>query len=149
MCREHWLAALSKLAQEKCGLVNWPSQHDRCWLGCYTTKQTNKTRHTCVPYIDSSLANWSEYSKTCVKRPLSKRPKTGFQDQLSFIEGQMYCRVLPLEHSAILSTFIKLPIVIKILILSNFEWLFYTGFTVLAKKVTFPTCLIYDEELCV
>ena len=34
------------------------------------------------------------------------------------------------EHSAILSSFIKVPIVIKIFILSIFEWPFYTGFTV-------------------
>ena len=34
------------------------------------------------------------------------------------------------EHSAILSNFIKLPFVIKTFILSIFEWLFYTGFTV-------------------
>ena len=34
------------------------------------------------------------------------------------------------ENSAILSTFIKLPFVIKIFVLSIFEWLFYTGFTV-------------------
>ena len=34
------------------------------------------------------------------------------------------------EHSAILSAFIKLPIVIKIFVLSIFEWVFYTGFTV-------------------
>ena len=34
------------------------------------------------------------------------------------------------EHSAILSTFIKLPIVTKIFVLSIFEWPFYTGFTV-------------------
>ena len=34
------------------------------------------------------------------------------------------------KHSAILSTFIKLPIVIKIFILSIFEWPFYTCFTV-------------------
>ena len=33
-------------------------------------------------------------------------------------------------HSAILSTFIKLPCVIKIFVLSIFEWPFYTGFTV-------------------
>ena len=31
------------------------------------------------------------------------------------------------EHSAILSTFIKLPFVIKCFVLSIFEWLFYTG----------------------
>ena len=34
------------------------------------------------------------------------------------------------EHSAILSTFIKLPIVIKIFVWSIFEWPFYTSFTV-------------------
>ena len=33
------------------------------------------------------------------------------------------------EHSAILSTFIKEPFVIKIFVLSIFEWPFYTGFT--------------------
>ena len=34
------------------------------------------------------------------------------------------------EHSAILSTFIKLPFVIKIFVMSSFEWPFYTCFTV-------------------
>ena len=34
------------------------------------------------------------------------------------------------EHSAILLTFIKLPFVIGIFVLSIFEWPFYTGFTV-------------------
>ena len=65
-----------------------------------------------------------EYSTTCVKRPLSKRPKIGFQDRLLPIAPQG-------EHSAILSTFIKLPFVVKIFVLSIFEWQFYTGFTVL------------------
>ena len=70
------------------------------------------------------------YSKICVKRPLSKRPKIGFQDKLSLNAGQKYCRMLPMEHSAILLTFIKLTFVIKIFVLSILEWLFYTGFTV-------------------
>ena len=70
------------------------------------------------------------YSKTCVKRPLSKRPRIGFQDQLSFNASQKNCRMLQWEHSAILSTFIKLPFVIKIFVLSIFEWPFYTGSTV-------------------
>ena len=74
------------------------------------------------------------YSKTCVKRPLSKRPKIGFQDQLSLDAGQKYCRMLQGEHSAILSTFIKLPFVIKIFVLSIFGWSFYTGFTVIPKS---------------
>ena len=34
------------------------------------------------------------------------------------------------EHSAILSTFIKLPVAIRIFVWSIFEWLFDTGFTV-------------------
>ena len=70
------------------------------------------------------------YSKTCVKRPLSKRPKVGFQHQLSLNVGQKYCRMLQWEYSVILSTFIKLPFVIKIFVLFTFEWPFYTGFTV-------------------
>ena len=54
--------------------------------------------------------------KTCVKRPLSKRLKIGFQDQSSLNAGQKYCRMLQREeHSAILSTFIKLIFVIFIL----------------------------------
>ena len=62
-----------------------------------------------------------KYSETCVKRPLSKRPKIGFQYQLSLNAGQKYFRVLQGEHSAILSTFIKLPFVIKIFVLSISE----------------------------
>ena len=34
------------------------------------------------------------------------------------------------EHSAILSTFIKLPFVVEIFVLSIFEWPLKTGFTV-------------------
>ena len=71
------------------------------------------------------------YSKTCVKRPLSRRPRIGFQNQLLLNAGQKYCRMLPLEQSAILLTCIKLPFVIKTFVLSTFEWPFYTGFTVL------------------
>ena len=71
-----------------------------------------------------------EYSKTCVKQPLSKRLKIGFQDQLLLNACQKYARMLQGEHSAILSIFIKLPFVIKIFVLSFFEWPFKTGFTV-------------------
>ena len=71
-----------------------------------------------------------DYSKTCVKvkRPLSKRPKIGFQDQLSLNAGQKYCRMLQGEHSAILLTFIKLPFVIKIFVLSILSGCFTQGF---------------------
>ena len=71
--------------------------------------------------------------KNLCKRPLSKRSKIGFQDKLSLDAGPKYCRMLPLEHSAIFLTFIKLPFVIKICVLSIFEWPFYTGFTVFKR----------------
>ena len=51
-----------------------------------------------------------------------RRTKIGFQDRLSLNAGQKYCRMLQGEHSAILSTFIKLPFVIKSFVLSIFEW---------------------------
>ena len=60
-----------------------------------------------------------------------KKTKIGFQDQLSLNAGQKYCRMLQGEYSAILLTFIKLPSVIEIFVLSIFEWLFYTGLTVI------------------
>ena len=72
----------------------------------------------------------SRYSETCLKWPLSKRPKLGFQDLSSLNAGHKYCRMLQGEHSAILSIFIKLPFVIKIFVLTILEWLFYTGFNV-------------------
>ena len=68
--------------------------------------------------------------------------------------GQKYCRMLqrehsaiPLEHSAILSTFIKLPFAIKIFVLSIFEWPFYTGFTV--KEFLSHTYLPFLLTLCI
>ena len=43
--------------------------------------------------------------------------------------------MLQREHSSILLTFIKLPVVIKTFVLSIFEWLFYTGFTVILSDI--------------
>ena len=69
------------------------------------------------------------YSKTCLKRPLNT--KNGFQYQLSLNAGQKYSRMLQGEHSAILSTCIKLPNDFKTFVLSFFfEWPLKTGFTV-------------------
>ena len=74
------------------------------------------------------LAN--HYSKTCLKGLFKKKTKIGFQDQLSLYAGQKYCRMLQGEHSEILLSIIKLPFVIKIFVLSIFEWPFKTVFTV-------------------
>ena len=40
----------------------------------------------------------------------------------------------PIEHSAILSTCIKLPFVFKTFVLSIFEWRLKTGFTVCSRE---------------
>ena len=48
-----------------------------------------------------------------------KKTEKGFQDQLWLNAGQKYCRML----QEIL-TFIKLPFVIKIFVLSIFEWFY-------------------------
>ena len=47
------------------------------------------------------------------------------------------------EHSAILSTFIKLPFVIKLFVLSIFEWLLKTG--LLHIKVVNKVLLLYRD----
>ena len=93
---------------------------------------------------ESSLVKMPHCCKTCLKRPLKIRPKIGFQDRLSLNAGQKYCRMLQGEHSEILSTFIKLPFVIKIIVFDSFEWPLKTGFTVyiylLSRIKTFNAC---------
>ena len=86
-----------------------------------------------------------QYSKTCLKWPLKRRPNIGFQDRLLLNAGQKYCRMLQVEHSAIFSTFIKLLFVFKTFALSSFEWLLKTGFTVWPTKATSP---IFTYLLC-
>ena len=51
--------------------------------------------------------------------------------------------MLKWEHSAILSTFIKLPFVVKIFVLSIIKWPFYTGFTV----VPYDHTGIFETEM--
>ena len=53
-----------------------------------------------------------------------KKTKNGFQD----------CRLIKVKSIAKLSTFIKLPFVIKLYVLPILAWPFYTDFTVLDEK---------------
>ena len=69
------------------------------------------------------------HSKTCVKRPLSKDRQLVFKTSYCLMQVKSIAEC-PGEHSAILSTSIKLSFVIRIFVLSIFEWPFYTGFTV-------------------
>ena len=43
----------------------------------------------------STVTFFTKYSKTCVKRPLSKRPKIAFQCQISLNAGQKYWQKVP------------------------------------------------------
>ena len=77
--------------------------------------------------------NYMLYTVKPVLSGHSKRiPNIAFQDRLSHNAGQMYCSML-LEHSAILLTFIKLPMAIKTFVLSIFEWPLKTSFTILCS----------------
>ena len=89
-----------------------------------TVESVLKSTNTCCNF------GILRYSKACPKRLLKKSTKSGFQDRLSLNAGQKYCRMLQGEHSAILSTFIKLPFSIKIFVLYIFEWALKKGFTV-------------------
>ena len=80
------------------------------------------------------------YSKTCIKRPLKQNTNIGFQYRLSLNAGQKYYRLLQWEHSAILTTFIKLTFSNKTYVLSIFKWLLKTGFTVYGPQLG-KTCL--------
>ena len=59
-----------------------------------------------------------------------RRPKLVFKTDYLLMQVKSIAECSKKEHSAILSTFIKLPFVFKIFVLSNFEWLLKTGFTV-------------------
>ena len=61
-----------------------------------------------------------QYSKTCLKED----QKLVFKTDYCLMQVKS-----PREHSAILSTFIKLPFVFKILVLSIFGWPLKKGFT--------------------
>ena len=54
-----------------------------------------------------------QYSKTCLKRPLIKKTKIGFQDQLLLNAGQKYCRMLQREHSAIRLISLSYPLSLR------------------------------------
>ena len=66
------------------------------------------------------------YSKTCVKQA-----ENWFSRPIITKCRSKVLQNAPGKHSEILLTFIKLPFVIKIFVLSIFERSFYTGFTVI------------------
>ena len=87
----------------------------------------------------SILSSFTE--NLCKTATLKKDQKLVFKTnyRLMQVKSIAECsKMLQGEHSAIVSTFIKLPYVIKIFVESIFEWPFNTGFTV----VNSHACLI-------
>ena len=107
-------------------------------------RNSNVVEFSCKIKVKVLAEGKLKYSKTCLNRPLKKKTRIGFQDQLSLNAGQKYCR----KHSAILSTFIKLPFVIKIFVLSIFSGridLRSLLMIILSKQMKFTiNCLLKD-----
>ena len=87
-----------------------------------TIREQPRIRRSCIYSVlaEPSLLVY-KYSITCLRRSLKSKTKIYSQDRLLLNAGQKYCRMLHEEHSAILSTFIKLPFVVKTAVLSIFE----------------------------
>ena len=82
-------------------------------------------------------------SKTCVKRPLSKGQKLVFETNYPLMQVKSTAECS--KYSAILSTFIKLPIDIMIFVLSVYEWPFYIGFTVCVSHALNMYAQLFSE----
>ena len=83
----------------------------RLWPDCAEsgTQTDFNLRFTRMPTCTLCWTSW--YSKTCLKRPLSKRPKLILKTNYRLMQAKAL-------QNAPLSTFIKLQLVIKIFVLS-------------------------------
>ena len=82
------------------------------------------------------------YSETGLKWPLKKDQKLVFKTPYRLMQVKKIAEC-PKRAFCNISTFIKLPFVIKTFVLSIFAWLFYTGFT-----VVYFCMKMYSYKLC-
>ena len=73
------------------------------------------------------------YSKSVLSGHSKRTPKLVFNTNNGLMQVKRIAECSPMEHSAILLTFIKLPFSIKAIILSIFKSPLKTGFTVQFK----------------
>ena len=119
-----------------CTPIPTSSSHHRRYSTCSLVDgtilgpfKTSFTRSRFIPDTRIFIFPMLTYRKTCLKWPLSKRPKIGFQYQLSLNAGQKYCRMLHGEHSALLLPSLSYLLSIKDLYFVIFEWQLKTSFT--------------------
>ena len=86
------------------------------------------------------------YSKPCVTRPLSKRPKIGFQDHLSLSAGQSIAECPKGSILKYIRPSLSYHFVIKIFVLSIFKWPFYTDFTVCTLIFYISTSISFHKK---
>ena len=111
--RRHWVVSLSKNSNPSLVLVQpkktCPFINERLLMGRKISNQVKQTNKQIMMWVLKRTVLMSmiwffwaptsfvliekkydliSYSKTCVKRPLSKRPQIGFQDQFSLNAGQ-------------------------------------------------------------
>ena len=113
-------------------IVVFPDHTHLLFLSCPRVREASLSHQPAVK-VQRNLCIY--YSKTCVKQPLSKRLKLVFKTHYRLMRVNSIAEYSK-GHSAILSTFIKLPYVIKIFVLSISEWPFYTGFTVFSSELS-------------
>ena len=100
-------------ARRRIGLDWYESSMGALWVAKGLTSYTYAKLYLLLGSSSKAI-----YSKTCHMQPLKNKTKTGFLYRLSPNAGQKYCRMLQREHSAILSTFMKLLFVFKNFVLS-------------------------------
>ena len=73
----------------------------------------------------------TKYSKTCLKRPLKKNTKIGFQDRFHLMQVKSIAECSPWSILQYFGPSLRpLPFANKIFVLSIFEWPLKTGFIV-------------------
>ena len=127
----------------------------KCFVKTITIRKFNNTINKYFYcFIVASLArnhnvivqNYSYNSVNLCETATLKNTKNDFQDLLSLNAGQTYCRMFQKEHSAILATFMKLPVVIR-----HLFCLFLSGRfsqVLLYTNVLVVTCYYSGKQHC-
>ena len=107
-CKSHVTAQMLRLMDKKIITIFVPNIFG--YIDLTNASFKNKT----------SIANFQleTNSKTCIKRPLSTQPKIVFQPNYRLMQVKSIVECSKGEHSAIHPTFIRLPLAIKVFVLS-------------------------------
>ena len=100
----------------------------------------NTILHTCITRIGATV-------KPVLNGHSQKYQKLVFKTNYPLMQVKSIAECSKGAFSAIFSTFIKLPFVIKIFVLSIFEWPFYTGFTIVPSNIVQTTIQTINHSI--